>query len=211
MHVCRIYNIFNLQKSSWSRKEKRTIKGAAGNTFPVKYRRSFNMTKKLKIKFIAKNGIKRSIYEVVCKKCGKKFRTYSAWYRDNRLCSLACVHYKKMPDGLVLLKNLKSLYAVSNNGNIWSVRRYSWMKLCFNKKGYIVCGVKINGKHFNITPHREVAKHFVENYNSRLTVNHKDLNKKNNHYENLEMLTARQNINHWRKHVKKHRVQLNKP
>lgn len=44
--------------------------------------------------------------------------------------------------------------------------------------------------------HRIVAKHFVENPDSKLEVNHKDGNKKNNRAENLEWSTRTENMRH---------------
>ena len=58
--------------------------------------------------------------------------------------------------------------------------------------GYL--DIKLNGKHRLI--HRLVATHFVETDNVKLDVNHKDGNKMNNHYTNLEWVTRKENINH---------------
>ena len=55
--------------------------------------------------------------------------------------------------------------------------------------------VKIQGKHYDV--HRLVALHFLEHNDG--VVNHKDSNKENNHYTNLEFITQKENIQHYLK------------
>jgi hypothetical protein len=55
-----------------------------------------------------------------------------------------------------------------------------------NKDGYIQY----------IMVHRLIALCFVENPNNYKFINHKDCNKSNNVYTNLEWCTGQQNINH---------------
>jgi hypothetical protein len=45
--------------------------------------------------------------------------------------------------------------------------------------------------------HRLVAEHFIGNIGKGLEVNHKDLNKHNNHIDNLEIVTRRENLIHY--------------
>lgn len=44
--------------------------------------------------------------------------------------------------------------------------------------------------------HRLVAKHFLECFDKKLEVNHKDGNKENNNIKNLEMVTRSENLKH---------------
>ena len=86
-------------------------------------------------------------------------------------------------------------YLISNNGEVFSliknkvlkkeIRRDYYSVQLYNELGY---------KHFSI--HRLVAIHFIENSNKLLFVNHKDENKLNNNYKNLEWCTASYNTNY---------------
>lgn len=90
------------------------------------------------------------------------------------------------------------LYQVSNLGGVRSIR--------FNPPKYIYqsvtnCGyrqVKLykNGEEKHIGVHRLVASAFVDGYQDGLEVNHKDLNKANNVYTNLEWVTRAENQKH---------------
>jgi hypothetical protein len=44
--------------------------------------------------------------------------------------------------------------------------------------------------------HRIIAMEFLDNFNNKLTVNHKDGNKLNNDISNLEMMTNKENMEH---------------
>jgi hypothetical protein len=65
-----------------------------------------------------------------------------------------------------------------------------------NKKGYLVVYLSIKSKKHTITVHKLIAKTFIENPENKKTVNHKDLNKENNHIKNLEWATNLENMQH---------------
>ena len=79
-------------------------------------------------------------------------------------------------------------YFVSNKGKVFSVRSGKWLKPIEDKYGYHVVNIyygyppKIKQKKI----HRLVAKYFIDNPNNYEIINHKDEDKKNNHYKNLE-------------------------
>jgi len=87
-------------------------------------------------------------------------------------------------------------YQVSNLGRIRSLKTYKILKLKKNKDGYlVVCLCKYSKKH-TIFVHRLVAKAFVPNYNNYTVINHKDEDKTNNIYTNLEWCTQKYNVNY---------------
>lgn len=63
-----------------------------------------------------------------------------------------------------------------------------------NGHGYLYVTLQKNGKKHNFYVHRLVADAFCENRDSKNCINHKDLNKKNNHADNLEWCTQRENV-----------------
>jgi hypothetical protein len=71
------------------------------------------------------------------------------------------------------------------------------MKPSKNPKGYLITTVMINGKRFSIPIHIAVARTFLDDRTSEgLQVNHKDGNKENNNVNNLEWVTAKENMQH---------------
>jgi hypothetical protein len=65
-----------------------------------------------------------------------------------------------------------------------------------NSNGYLRVSMNLTGKQKEYFVHRLVATHFVENPNKLLVVNHKDGNKRNNHFSNLEWVTSSENNKH---------------
>ena len=90
-------------------------------------------------------------------------------------------------------------YSVSNIGRVRTIERrvknkqstklvpMRILKQHINQKGYPVVGLNIKNDTPRIkTVHRLVAKAFVPNSLNKPEVNHKDGNKQNNYYKNLE-------------------------
>jgi len=93
------------------------------------------------------------------------------------------------------IENYEGYYEISSYGNV---------RNC--KTGKILIGDQNNAGYRRVTlyspikkrffVHRLVAQHFCENYQEDLVVNHKDGNKLNNHYDNLEWVTRSENDLH---------------
>ncbi|HBV22255.1 MAG TPA: hypothetical protein DEB42_00490 [Jeotgalicoccus sp.] len=88
-------------------------------------------------------------------------------------------------------------YWVSTKGRVWNSRSKNLLKGGDNGTGYQFVHIRSkNGIHRNFLRHRLVSLAFIPNPENKETVNHKDGDKKNNHVENLEWMTHKENARH---------------
>lgn len=99
-------------------------------------------------------------------------------------------------------------YQISNYGRIKAKQKTDRFGRVYNErlikphkqhKGnnqYINVVLSKNGNKNGYYIHRLVMKHFSNNYDEKLQVNHKDGNKENNRIDNLEMVTISENLKH---------------
>ena len=81
-------------------------------------------------------------------------------------------------------------YLVNEFGEVFSKKRkMKKRKTGTDKQGYETVSLWNNGKTRLLKVHRIVAEAFIPNPNNYPIINHKDLNKKNNHVDNLEWCT----------------------
>lgn len=97
------------------------------------------------------------------------------------------------------MKNLGFLgfpnHCITQDGKIYSLFSNRYLATSISSKGYHRGTISYNGIDKKVTVHRLVAMAFVGGDFS-LEVNHKDGNKDNNHYSNLEWVTSLENIEH---------------
>lgn len=95
--------------------------------------------------------------------------------------------------------DLSDRYMISDTGEIYSTITKKTLKQTLNKStGYkgVVISVGSRSKKKLLKTHIAVAYNFVDGYKDGLVVNHKDGNKQNNCYNNLEWITQKQNAEH---------------
>lgn len=85
-------------------------------------------------------------------------------------------------------------YMITNKGRIFKDNKE--IKIFISKNGY--CRVQLwkNGKCNKFLVHRLVAKHFLDDFDDNLCVNHIDENKLNNCIDNLELCNHKFNNNY---------------
>jgi len=92
------------------------------------------------------------------------------------------------------------LYQVSNYGKVMRLahgnKREKLLKQSVVTHGYFAVHLFKNKIKKQIAVHRIVALTFLDNPERKQQVNHKDGNKQNNNVENLEWVTAYENIHH---------------
>lgn len=101
------------------------------------------------------------------------------------------------------IKGWEGKYYISDHGRFKSLKGYRDTK----SSEYITLGscqpnfyptvmLRDHGRKLTVRIHRLVAEYFLVKRAGDQCVNHKDGNKKNNHYSNLEWVTYKQNVNH---------------
>lgn len=90
------------------------------------------------------------------------------------------------------INETNGFYKISNYGEVKSFMR----KKPVIKKPYVntYLYVKLFNKHYSV--HRLVGKYFIPNPDNKPEINHKDGNKFNNHVDNLEWVTRKENCQH---------------
>ena len=96
----------------------------------------------------------------------------------------------------VSIKNYEDLYEVSSDGRIYNIKRKKYLKNVLADRYYIVLLYRDN-KRKRYYVHRLVADAFCEKQEGKNYVNHKNLDRNNNDYSNLEWVTAKENRIHY--------------
>lgn len=107
------------------------------------------------------------------------------------------------------IKGYEGLYQISNLGNVKSlekiindkknrkyIKKERIMKPMINNSGYYELILKKEGKSKHYRVHRLVADAFIKNPKNFPIINHKDHNKLNNKFDNLEWCTQKYNVNY---------------
>lgn len=95
------------------------------------------------------------------------------------------------------IKGYEGLYAVNEEGQVWSYRRQKFLKPYSDNRGYLKVGLIVNYHRDQRRVHRLVLETFdpIEGMED-LEVNHLDECKTNNKLSNLQWCTKLENINY---------------
>ena len=94
-----------------------------------------------------------------------------------------------------LIKNFER-YIIDDKGTIFDTKKNREICQWIDTVGYYQCNLWDNGKKYYRRVHRLVAEAFIPNPNNLPQVNHRDGNKLNNHYSNLEWCSNSVNTQH---------------
>jgi len=98
------------------------------------------------------------------------------------------------------LKGYEGIYMISTLGNVFHIKKNRLLTISIKPTKY--CRVWLfdgNGNKKSYYIHRLVALNFIPNLNNKPQVNHIDFNPLNNHVDNLEWSTSKENVQHSRK------------
>lgn len=92
----------------------------------------------------------------------------------------------------------EGLYQIDTDGNVWSIGygKELILKQALQNNRYFVVTLCKQKKHKSHTIHRLIAEAFIPNPENKPQVNHINGDKKDNRIENLEWVTASENIRH---------------
>lgn len=97
----------------------------------------------------------------------------------------------------------EGLYAITENGEVWSYRTNRFIKSFVRSNGYLqTLLVDKNGNKRTLKNHRMVAEAYIPNPDNLPDVNHIDENKLNNNVNNLEWMTHYDNMNYGNRNLK---------
>ena len=99
------------------------------------------------------------------------------------------------------VEGFEGRFLISDFGRLFSINgRWKGLKELKpgigKKEGYYITSLRMKPKRETIRIHQLVGNHFVDNPDNKPQLNHKDGNKLNNHYLNLEWCTIAENIEH---------------
>ena len=93
-----------------------------------------------------------------------------------------------------MFRNYKD-YDFTYDGKVWSFKRNKWLKPQVGKDGYYTIGLRKNGKQkwyrLNRATYEAVSGQPIP---EGMQVNHIDEDKTNNHFDNLNLMTPKENL-----------------
>ena len=106
--------------------------------------------------------------------------TFRSNFFDGIYVSLENIDFSNTEIVLKDIKGFEGLYAITEDGRVWSYSSNKWRKLAISPKGYYTVQLSKEGKVYNFLVHRLVYNTFKGEIPEGLTVDHIDGNKINN-------------------------------
>lgn len=97
---------------------------------------------------------------------------------------------------MVDIKGYEGLYAITEDGKVWSYRSHKYLKPQTVGAGYQGVTLCVNGQKKCCMIHQLVALAYIANPDNLPEINHKDEDKTNNCVSNLRWVTDKENCNH---------------
>ena len=97
---------------------------------------------------------------------------------------------------LVDIKGYEGLYKITKDGQVWSVRSKKFIYRDLTMHGYYQVKLCVKKVRKNMSVHRLVALAYLPNPENKPQVNHKNGVKTDNHVNNLEWMTEKENLEH---------------
>lgn len=94
------------------------------------------------------------------------------------------------------ISGFEQLYKIISDGQVFSIRNKKMLTPRLNGRGYLHVTLCNKGIDKNVYLHRLVGLAFIPNLDNKSEINHKDGNKLNNNYSNLEWFTRSENQLH---------------
>lgn len=91
------------------------------------------------------------------------------------------------------IRGWEDRYSITNDGRVYSYFSNKYLNPVLDKDGYATVNLSRDGISRKYKIHRLVAEAFVDNLDDKNEVNHKDFNRNNNWFENLEWVTQEEN------------------
>ncbi len=97
------------------------------------------------------------------------------------------------------IEGYEGKYAITREGEVWSFKNNKFLKASPDGRGYRAVGLCNNSQQKVHKNHILLAKAYIPNPENKPFLNHKNGIKTDNHIENLEWCTGKENLAHARK------------
>jgi hypothetical protein len=91
------------------------------------------------------------------------------------------------------IPGFEKLYAIEEDGKIWSYRRNKYLKLGIGTNGYYIVKLQVDTEKKTIDLHRLLALTYIPNPENKLCIDHINRNRLDNRIENLRWVTKQEN------------------